>query len=114
MLFRDQATSNMRLKIADIPPKINQKMDSLSSEDMYQIYSPSYKNHPQSQGGRREKVASGKNKLTKYIDITSEVRSLAGYSPMANDEEFTTAFLHELVHKINPLPVVDSKAMIRK
>mmetsp|Transcript_29238 Transcript_29238/g.33494 ORF Transcript_29238/g.33494 Transcript_29238/m.33494 type:complete len:126 (-) Transcript_29238:926-1303(-) len=93
------------------------KIDSVSSEDAYNMYESYYKRMPQSQGGEREKLLNfQQTEIAKKEEpvkkpegkIHSEVRS-SHYEDMMQNEQFTKAYLYELVQRINPLPIVENR-----
>lgn len=112
----------------DIPKPVFeplQKIDSVSSEDMYNVYESYYKKMPQSRDTVRipeEKEDDQNSEVAKQNSDLKEIKSIkhehvksSDYISMDNldqilhDERYVEAVLYDLVNRNNPLPIVDKQ-----
>ena len=92
------------------------KIESVSSEDAYNMYESYYKRNLQSQGGERSQIQRIIEPIYN-IDIKSRVQSQerGQYDDrLIYNEEFTKEYLNDLVNRINPLPIVENRIYVEK
>ncbi len=77
------------------------------------MYSSFYKNFSNNPQGVEDKEVPTQTNISKIPqEGDKEVAQAAPeYPPDVDPEELTTAFLHDLVNRINPLPITDSKLL---
>ena len=112
----------------DIPKPVFEpphKIDSVSSEDMYNVYESYHKKLPQSrdtvripeekENGRNPEIAKLNNNQKEIMELKNEHIKLSDYISIENldqilhDERYVEAVLYDLVNRNNPLPVVDKQ-----
>ena len=92
------------------------KIESVSSEDAYNMYESYYKRNLQSQGGERSQIQRIIEPIYN-IDIKNRVQSQerGQYDDrLIYNEEFTKEYLNDLVNRINPLPIVENRIYVEK
>uniref|UniRef100_A0A7S3NYR9 Uncharacterized protein n=1 Tax=Euplotes crassus TaxID=5936 RepID=A0A7S3NYR9_EUPCR len=111
---KDRIPGRPMIKVSENIPAPVQKIDSISSEDAYNLYSSFYKNLAMNNEGTEDKEISANGPGTKStIEEKEEVIPVPQFPPDMDPEEITTAFLYDLVNRVNHLPVTNKKPMIK-